>query len=64
MTVFRIRFAVLAVAAVLTLPAAAQLAPCCDPCFEECHMNAMYYYYRDGYVAGAAWFDFCIETRC
>lgn len=64
MSVFRTRLAVLAVVAGLAFPVAAQLAPCCEPCYESCHMDAMWWYYKNGYDVAASFFDFCIATRC
>ena len=35
-----------------------------DDCFSECHSYGMFWYERQGYDAGAAEFEWCMEQFC
>ena len=35
-----------------------------DDCFSNCHSYGMYWYERQGYDAGAAEFEWCMEEFC
>ena len=52
--------ATVALVAVAVAPIAAQL----DPCFEECHSDAMEVYEEEGYDAASEEFDDCMEENC
>lgn len=51
---------------VLAIPVSAQLAPCCDPCFEGCHDHGMWWLEREGcdLACASAWFEWCMDEFC